>query len=86
MPGCQNLEVCERTSRLQAWVSYHPGFRDSIGFLINVLKCLLTKKQYYDYRGPLLLSDVILEGNTALSQRNFSFSEVVHFLDSRAPV
>lgn len=85
-PRCQNLEVCERTSRLQACVSYHPGFRDSIGFLISVLKCLLAVKQYYDYQGPLLLSDVILGGNTALSQRNFSFSEVVHFLDNRAPV
>ena len=67
-------------------VSYHPGFRDSIGFLINVLKCLLAEKQYYDSRGLLLLLDVILGGgNTALSQRNFRFSEVVHFLDSRAP-
>lgn len=72
-------------SLLADMVSHHPGFRNSIEFLINVLKCFLDEKQYYEYWGPLLLLDVILWGNKVLCQHNFSFSEVVHFLDTRAP-
>ena len=61
----------------------HPVFRNSIKFLINDLKCLLDEKRYYEYWGPLLLLNVILWWNNVLSQHNFNFSEVIHFLNTR---
>ena len=60
-----------------------PVFRNSTEVLINVLKCLLDEKQYYEDWGPLLLLDAIPGRNKVCSRHNFSFPEAAHFLDPR---